>query len=329
MSRTKEMTDALDARRLAQLGTLRQLEIFLKVAEVGGIAQAAQQLHLSQPSVSIQVRKLAEAVGLPLYEVIGRQLSLTEAGRCVQAAGRELVELLDRLDSSLGDLKGVTAGRLRLAVDSSAKYFLPQLLGPFLQRFPGIELNFVEGKRSELLERIKDNRDDLYIFNRVPKHLDITHHPFLPNPLVVVARKDNPLAQRKRLTWEDLSGERVILRDAGSGSRLALDEHLVSNGLVVERPLVMASSEAIKLSVMSNMGVGILSAYALVYADADGLVQLPVSGFPVTTQWHVIHLRQKQLSPVAASFLQFMLEEGRNHLPMKRIEARLRQARGD
>ncbi len=322
------MTDALNARLLARLGTLRQLEIFLKVAEVGGIAQAAQQLHLSQPSVSIQVRKLAEAVGLPLYEVIGRQLTLTEAGRRVQASGRELVELLDRLDARLGELKGLQAGRLRLAVDSSAKYFLPQLLGPFLQRYPGVELDFVEGKRSELLGRIKDNRDDLYIFNHVPRQLDITHHPFLPNPLVVVARKDCPLATRPRLAWKDLAGERIILRDAGSGSRLALDEHLASNGLQVERPLVMASSEAIKLSVMANMGIGILSAYALVYADADGLVQLPVSGFPVTTQWHVIHLREKQLSPVAARFLQFMLEEGRTHLPMSRIEARLRQAQG-
>ena len=117
--------------------------------------------------------------------------------------------------------------------------------------------------------------------------------------------------------------------DSDGDGLVSLDEFLAGKGWEVERPLALASSEAIKLSVMSNMGVGILSAYALVYADADGLVQLPVSGFPVTTQWHVIHLRQKRLSPVAESFLRFMLDEGRVHLPMDRIEARVRQARGE
>lgn len=320
------MARDLDTRLLARLGTLRQLEIFMKVAEVGGMAQAAEQLHLSQPSVSIQVRKLAEAVGLPLYEIIGRQIQLTAAGRKVAEAGREILDTFNRLDGTLNDIKGLKTGCLRLAVDSSAKYFLPQLLGPFLRRHPDVEVEFVEGERSFLLDRIGQNLDDLYFFSHVAPNLDITHYPFLPNPLVVVAREDHPLASAAQHQWRDLDGERLIVQREGSGSRLALDEFLSSNGLKVDRSLALASSEAIKLSVMADMGVGILSAYALVSAQVDGLAQLRVAGFPIMTQWHVIHLRQKQLSPIAHSFLEFVLKEARQHLPMDKIEERVRQA---
>ena len=144
---------------------------------------------------------------------------------------------------------------------------------------------------------------------------------------MVVVRTDHPLAGRKQLSWQDLDNERIILRDEGSGSRLAVDEFLAAHDYSITRPLALASSEAIKLSVMANMGVGVLSAYALVNAEADGLKQLRVKGFPLTTQWHVIHLREKSLSRVARSFLDFMLGEGRDYLPMDSIEERLRQAR--
>jgi DNA-binding transcriptional LysR family regulator len=323
-----EMTVARerDARLLARLGTLRQLEIFMKVAEVGGMALAAEQLHLSQPSVSIQVRKLAEAVGLPLYEVIGRRLQLTAAGTRVVEAGREILDTFNRLDGALNDLKGLQTGCLRLAVDASAKYFLPQLLGPFLNRHPGVEVEFVEGERSFLLDRIGQNLDDLYFFNHVPRDLDITHYPFLPNPLVVVAREDHHLASPVQHAWGDFAGERMIIPKEGSGSRLAIDEFLSRNGFKIERVLPLASSEAIKLSVMADMGVGILSAYSLVSAQVDGLAQLRVAGFPIMTQWHVIHLRQKQLSHVAQSFLSFVLDEAEQHLPMDKIHERVRQA---
>lgn len=314
------------SRGLARLGTLRQLEIFMTVAEVGGIAQAADKLHLAQPSVSIQVRKLAEAVGMPLYDIVGRRLHLTEAGQRVLEAGREVTGTLERLDGSLNDLKGLRAGRLRLAVDSSAKYFLPQLLAPFLSRYPGVELAFTEGKRSDLLQRLGENRDDLYIFNDVPADLDIVQHPFLPNPLVVAARVDHPLAKKRRIRWQDLAGELLIVREEGSGSRLALNEFLAQNQLSLQRTLALASSEAVRLSIMANMGVGVMSAYALVNAKADGLVQLKVEGFPIVSQWHVIYLRQKQLSRVSRSFLTFMLEEAESHLPMERIRERVKRA---
>jgi len=316
----------VDTHLLAKLGTLRQLEIFLKVAEVGGIALAAEQLYLSQPSVSIQVRKLADAVGIPLYEVIGRRLKLTEAGHQVAGAAREILATLDRLNSSLNDLKGLQAGTLRIAVDNSAKYFLPQLLGPFCRRHPGLEVEFKEGDRSYLIDRLNSNLDDFYIFNHVPHDLDISHRPFLLNPLVVVATRQHPLAARQKLTWQDLQGERLIVREQGSGTRVALDEFLLQKQWPLGRVMELSSSEAVKLSVMADMGVGIMSAYALVNAEAEGLVQLPVKGFPIRSNWHIVHYRQKKMSTVAASFLKFMEDEGEQHLPMQAINERIRQA---
>jgi len=316
----------VDSHLLAKLGTLRQLEIFLKVAEVGGIALAAEQLHLTQPSVSIQVRKLADAVGMPLYEVIGRRLKLTEAGRQVAGAAREILTTLDRLSGSLNDLKGLQAGTLRIAVDNSAKYFLPQLLGPFCRRHPGVEVEFKEGDRSYLIDRLNSNLDDFYIFNHVPTDMDISHRPFLLNPLVVVATQQHPLAARKKLSWQDLHGERLIVREQGSGTRVALDEFLQEKQWPLGRVMELSSSEAVKLSVMADMGVGIMSAYALVNAEAEGLMQLPVAGFPIRTNWHIVHYRQKKHSTVAASFLAFMEEEGEQHLPMQAINERIRQA---
>ena len=322
----KTQDKAIDPRLLVKLGTLRQLEIFLKVAEVGGIAAAAEQLYVAQPSVSMQMKKLSTAVGLPLYEVIGRRLKLTEAGHQVAVAAREVLGTLDRLHSSLNDLKGLQAGTLRIAVDSSAKYFLPRLLGPFCQRYPGIEVEFKEGDRRYLLDRLSNNLDDFYIFNHVPADLDIVHYHFLSNPLVVVATRQHPLAQRRTIDWQELAGERFIIREKGSGSRVAVDEFLQAQQWSLGKVMALGSSEAIKQSVMSAMGVGILSAYALVHAEAEGLVQLPVTGFPIMAHWHVVHLRQKKHSLVAASFLKFMREEGEQHLPMDAINERIERA---
>ncbi|QFU77211.1 LysR family transcriptional regulator [Halioglobus maricola] len=315
-----------EAQHLAKQVTMRQLEIFLTVAELGGVVQAAEKLHLSQPSVSIQLRKLTETLGLPLYEIVGRQLTLTEAGHRMQDTCREVLDTFDRLDCDINDLKGLRAGRLRLAVDPSAKYFLPQLLGPFMAQYPGIDVDFVEGKRSDLLERLNEDRDDLYIFNHLPTGLDINHFPFLPNPLVVVANKEHALAKKKQLGLSQLSEERMLLRGQGSGSRLALDEFLTAQNIKLNRTMELDSSEAIRLSVKAGIGVGVLSAYALVNAHTEGLVKLNVKGFPLTTHWHIIHRRQKKLSTVAASFLQFVLDEAEQHLPMEQIHARMQQA---
>jgi DNA-binding transcriptional LysR family regulator len=322
------MTEAINTHLLAKLGTLRQLEIFLKVADVGGIMQAAEQLHLTQPSVSMQVKKLSDVIGLPLYEQIGRKIFLTDAGRSVAAASREILDALNRLDMQLNDLKGVKGGRLSIAVVTSAKYFLPHLLGPFCRRYPGIHVEFKVGNREQILERLANNQDDMYFFSHPPADMNIQCHPFLPNPLVVMASANHPLAGRKNLHWNDLLNERFLLREQGSGTRYAVLQHLQQHGLKIKTAMSMTieSNEAIKHAVMANLGIAVLSAYSLVHAEEEGLVQLDVQEFPVMTVWQLVHLQEKKLSIVAQRFLEFVLQEGREHLPMDKIEARVRAA---
>ncbi len=298
----------------------------MAVAECGSIARAAERLHLTQPSVSIQVRKLSEALELPLYEVLGKRLHLTDAGREVVAAGRELFATIGDLDQRLNDLKGLESGQLRIAVVSTAKYFLPRVLGGFLERHPNIDVQFDVGNRSEIIARMQDNRDDLYIFAEPPTDLDITCHDFLPNPLAVISSVNHHLADSQQLSWEELAEERFILREPGSGTLHTIEAYLASEGLEVKRRMTVQSNEAIKHTVMANMGVTILSAYVLANAEMEGLTQLPVSGFPIMSRWQVAHWRDKRLSLVASHFLNFMLEHGRDLLPMKRIDEQVKAA---
>ena len=319
------MVAPIDTHLLTKLGTLRQLEIFMTVAAHNSIARAAEQLHLTQPTVSIQVRKLSDAIGLPLYEVIGKQLSLTAVGRDVVAAGEEIFDAVNRLNHRINDVKGLQSGVLKIAVVSSAKYFLYHVLGPFCERYPGVEVEFNVGNRGEILARMADNLDDLYILGELPGDIDLVEYPFLPNPIVVVASIKNPLAKREKISWKDLSDQRFIVREEGSGTRFCVEQYLAKKKLTLPRAMTIQSNEAIKYAVMANMGISILSAYVLF--DTKEMTQLKVTGFPIMSQWHVVHLRDKRLSIVAERYLRFMLDHGPELLPMERIEDNVRSAK--
>lgn len=316
----------MDTQLLTRLGTLRQLEIFLKVAETQSIARASEALYLSHSAVSIQIRKLADALGLPLHEVIGKQLHLTEAGREVVKTGHELFAVIRRLDDKLNDLKGLSAGSFRISVVTTAKYFLPRILGPFCKEYPSIDVEFLVGNRAQIVDRLDKNLDDLYIFSDPPDEPAIHCTPFLPNPLAVIASTNNPLSRRKRLRWEDLADQKFLMRERGSGTHNTVQRHLDGLGLKLGKTMIIESNEAIKYAVIENMGITILSAYVLANAAEDGLVQLPVKGFPVLSHWYVVHLNEKKLSLIAERFLEFVLKRGRDILPMERIEQQVRQA---
>ena len=316
----------MDSRSLSRLGTLRQLEIFMKVAECGSMAEAARDLFLSQPAVSLQVRKLSDAIGLPLHEVIGKRLYLTDAGHEVVATGEQIFAAVRRLDESINNLKGLTAGRLRIMVVTTAKYFLPRILGPFCREYPDIEVEFHVGNRAEVIARLNENRDDLYIFNDLPMDSEIETFQFLPNPLVVIASDEHRLAGRKKLTWEDLAGETFLMREAGSGTFNAIRRHLNAHNLSLGKTFTIESNEAIKHAVVENMGITILSAYVLADAASKGLVQLRVGGFPILSDWHVVYPKAKSLSLIAERFLEFVLQRGPDVLPMKNLEQQVKRA---
>lgn len=316
----------MDERLFSRLGTLRQLEIFMQVAEHGSMARAAEELFLSHSAVSVQIRKLSEAVGLPLHEVIGKKLYLTDAGREVVKTGEQVFAAIRRLDETINNLKGLTAGRLRIAVVTTAKYFLPRILGPFCREYPDIEVGFHVGNRAQIIERLNDNRDDLYIFNDLPRDLDIESHRFLPNPLAVIASSRHRLAGRKGLTWQDLEGETFLMREQGSGTFNAIRRHLEANGLRLGKTMTIESNEAIKYAVVENMGITILSAYVLADAVGHDLVQLRVPGFPILSDWHVVYPASKPLSLIAERFLEFVLKRGPDVLPMENLERQVQRA---
>lgn len=320
------MKRSLDPRLLSKLGTLRQIEIFLKVAELNSIGRASDALCLTQPSVSIQVKKLSEAIGLPLYEVIGKRLKLTEAGREVEIAGREIFEAMNRLNEAINNLKGVQSGTLSISVVTTAKYFLPYVLAPFCDLYPNIEVELHIGNRDTIVDRLKNNEDDLYFFSELPNDLDIAAYPFLPNPIAVVASKKHRLAKHKKLAWGDIKGERFLMRESGSGEMIKVQEYLNNRRIKLGDVMTIESNEAIKHAVMANMGISIMSAYILSNSDTDGLIQLDVVDFPLMSQWEVVHLKNKQLSSVAQKFLSFLLKNGRDVLPMKKIEKNVQSA---
>lgn len=286
--------------------TFRQLEIFREVAERLSVTEAAHALHLAQPSVSTQLAKLEDALGLALLERLGKRLHLTAAGKEVLQGARELFEALDRLEMRLSQLDGLTAGQLRLGVVTTAKYLVPRLLGPFCKTYPEVEIEFNISNRSEIIHRLSDNRDDLYVFSQPPQHLDIVATPLADNPLVVIAQAGHPLAKKHHLRWEDLANEPFISREAGSGTRRAIEEHFARFGWTLTPKMTIESNEAIKESVAAGLGIAILSRHTLIHTAAGNLVELPVEQFPIPNRWYLVHWRGKQLSPVALAFQQFV-----------------------
>ena len=287
--------------------TFRQLETFAAVARLGSFTRAAEALHLTQPAVSIQIRQIADTIGLPLFEQIGREIVLTAAGDELLATVRTLDDVWNRFESAIDALKGMKRGRLRVALVTTAKYFLPRMLGAFCQRYPEIDIELEITNREKIVERLRGNQDDLYIMSYPPDDLDIVTHPFLENEHVVIAPA-NHWAVGHKVTLAALAAEPFLLREPGSGSRHAIDQHTAASGIQLKVRLSLASNEAIRELVASGMGLAVLSRHALGdKLGAEGLAVLDVAGFPLKWPWSVVYLRSKLLSLPAQSFLAALL----------------------
>jgi len=302
---------APDLDGLIRLVTLRQLEIFEAVARYESFTQAAERLYLTQPSVSMQVGKLAETLGAPLFERVGKRIFLTEGGRLLRARSGEIIEALDRLRMDLADMEGLKSGRLRLAVVTTAEYFAPRALGVFCARHPGVEVELLSLNRRQALARVAANADDLYILGQPPEGLDVVAEAFLENPHIPLAHSGHPLAGKKDIPLERLAEEPMIVRERGSGTRKAAEKLFRDAGLSLRIRMELGSTEAIKQAVAGGLGVTILSAHALSLTGLAPLfASLDVRGFPLRRQWRLVQPRGKILSPVAAAFREFLLREG-------------------
>lgn len=293
--------------------TLHQLKVFEATARHGSFTRAAEELFLTQPTVSMQVKQLTKAIGLPLFEQVGKRLYLTDAGRELYSTCQEIFQRLDQLEMTVADLKGMKQGRLRLAVITTTKYFMPRLLGPFCQHYPGIDVSLTVTNHERVIERIANNQDDLYVMSQLPEHLDIKAHPFLENPLVVVAPSTHPLAHERHIPLKRIVEEPFIMREPGSGTRGAFQKLLDAQKLSVKVRLELGSNEAIKQAIAGGLGLSVLSRHTLIPESANSeLTILDVDGFPISRQWYIVYLSGKQLSVVATTFLDYLQEASKS-----------------
>ncbi|MBG0742865.1 MAG: LysR family transcriptional regulator [Cylindrospermopsis raciborskii KL1] len=287
--------------------TMHQLKVFEAAARHGSFTRAAEELFLTQPTVSMQIKQLTKSVGLPLFEQVGKRLFLTEAGRELFATCREIFNVISQFEITVADLKGLRQGSLRLAVITTAKYIIPRLLGPFCELYPGIDVSLQVTNHEGILERMTANLDDLYIMSQLPEHLDIQFQPFLENPLMVFAPVNHPLSTETNISLERLAQEPFIMREPGSGTRRAIQSLLEENGIKVKVKLELGSNEAIKQAIAGGLGISVLSRHTLL-SDAHQFSILDAQHFPIKRTWYIVHPSGKQLSIVARTYYEYLLE---------------------
>jgi len=294
---------------LIRHATLRQLQVFEAIVRLGSFTRAAEELFLTQPTVSMQIRKLTDAIGLPLFEHVGRNVEPTEAGLELYDACRSMFESLANLEMKVSDLKGLKRGRLRMGVVTTAKYLAPDILGGFSKLYPGIDLALKVTNRESIIERMLANEDDLYIMGESPDgDIEIESHTFALNPLVVMAARNHPLVGRKSIPLSDIAKEPFIVREPGSGIRDVTFRTFDAKGLRPNVRMELGSNEAIKHAIAAGLGLSVLSLHTLSLEGTEGAVAvLDVEGFPILRHWNLVYPKGKELSLVARTFLEFAI----------------------
>jgi len=290
--------------------TLRQLKVFESVARHLNYTRAAEELHLTQPAVSMQIKQLEGSLGAPLFEQLGKRIHLTETGQEVLGYARAINQQLDELETVLNRIKGLGGGRLRISVATTANYFIPTLLGSFSRRYPDVTVSLDVTNRETLLQQLSENSVDLVIMGQPPAEADVDAEAFMDNPLVVVAPPDHPLAGKKKIPLARLQEETFLVRETGSGTRIAMERFFSERGIRLKTGMEVGSNEAIKQSVQAGLGLGLLSRATIEQElTLKRLVVLDIAEFPIMRQWFVVHRRGKRLSAAAEAFRTFLLHE--------------------
>ncbi len=291
--------------------TLKQILTFIEVARDKSVSKAAARLFVTQPAVSMQLRQLEEAFGLPLVEPSGRNIQLTRAGEEFQTHAIAALAQFKNLEANMAEHVGLKKGHIELAVVSTAKYFVPMLLVRFAQQLPGIEIKLYIDNRENILSMLTRSEADLVIMGRTPTHLDCEATAFSSNPMGIVCAPDHPLSRRKHAAFELLRDCAFVVREQGSGTRAAMERLFAQHEIPIKVAMEMPSNETIKQAVMAGMGLSFLSLRTVRHELAAGhMVMVDISGLPIVGDWYVTHLRQSRLSPAANAFKAFLIEQG-------------------
>lgn len=286
--------------------TFRQLEVFEAIARLSSFTRASEELYLTQPTVSMQMKKLSDTVGATLVEHVGKKVLLTEDGRELAQATREIFAILDRYTTSVAQRQGLEKGKLRLMAATTASYFAPRLLGDFAKLHPGIDVSLRVTNKEQVLASMANNLDDLYLLGQLPQEMDVVATPFMENPIVVLTAPGHPLARKKRISLQRLAEEPWVMREAGSGTRKAIERLFQAHGLQLRPRLELGSNEAIKQAILAGLGISALSAHTLALHQPGQFAQLSVQGFPIHSHWYVVYPSGRQLSSVAVAFVAFL-----------------------
>jgi DNA-binding transcriptional LysR family regulator len=291
--------------------SLRQLNVFAAVAKHLSFARAAEELHLTQPAVSMQIKELESAIELPLFERTGRVVRLTMPGEYFLVYARRVLATMKEAGAAMAKLRHVEGGRVTIGMVSTAKYYLPRLLARFRAEHPAVEWRLESGNREQLSKMLHDNEVDLAVMGRPPRELDTRAEPFAAHPLAVVASPEHPLPSRHEIAPKALNAEEFIVREHGSGTRAAMEYFFRDHKLAPAQVMEMSSNETIKQAVIANMGIAFLSLHTVALElSARQLVVLDIAGLPLVRRWYIVNIRAKPLSPAAEAFRYFVLERG-------------------
>ncbi len=289
--------------------TTRQSRIFEAVAELGSITRAAEALHLTQPAVSMQIRKLEHEVGMPLIETHGRRIRLTDAGEEMLKYCRRINRTLREASAVFERLRDLGHGHLDIAVASTVNYFATELIARFHRRYPDIQIRMDVTNRETLLRMLEEYERDIVLMGQPPDSEDLEAVPFMDNPLEVIAAADHPLAGKRRIPMKRLVEEPFVLRECGSGTRMALEKFFTRKGVKLSAHMEMNSNEAIKQAVMAGLGLGVVSRHTVrMELESGKLVVLDAAGFPIRRKWYLVHRRDRRLSRAAEEFKRYLLE---------------------
>ncbi len=288
--------------------TLRQLKIFARAAHHSSLTRAGEDLHLSQPAVSMQIKQLEEAVGMPLFDRVGKGLRLTEAGRELERYSREITAKVDEIGEVMDEIRGLKRGSLSIAVATTVSQYAIQAVAGFHKRNPGIRVSLDVTNRKSLLSQLDTNAADIVLMGFPPKKRQVVAEPFMDNPLVVIAAPGHRLAKRKAINLAEVAGETFLLREPGSGTRQAIERFLRHKGVALATTLFMSGNEAIKHGVEAGLGLAIVSRHTIALElKAGRLCELPVRGFPLVRQWFIVRPTNKRYSAAARAFSDFIL----------------------
>jgi DNA-binding transcriptional LysR family regulator len=296
---------------LARNATLRQLQVFESIARNQSFTKAAKELHLTQPTVSMQVKKLAEVLDAPLFEQIGRKVYLTSAGQVLYDAAEAILVKLSMAEQKIDHLKGFSGGSVKLSVISTAQYFVPKVIHEFTQAYPDVTVLMRVGNKENLLERIAQNKDDFYLLGQPPEGLNVTSAPLAINPLAFIANANHPLVGQQ-LNIEDLQNEPFLMRETGSGIRAQIEKVFQDFDFHPKVKMVLGGNEAIRLGLLQNLGITVASVPTMMNEINRGEIAiLKVKGFPINRHWYLAYPNGKVLSIAAEELIRLLKIEGK------------------